>query len=253
MRGKFIIFSAARCGSTTLVRCLNCHPDIECIQEPFNPRHFSGSYLGCVSDVGSLDDTLRELWTTYDGIKHVWHSSGWPFEGKPELNRHLLLNSADRLLFLNRKNALRRIVSHEISLQTGVWSIFGQEERARLTHFPFRPLDIPSIKAQLLTTEIAIAEYRELLDKTKATYLDVCYEQLYDPGLTLEERDQTFNRIVTFVLGKPVDDERVLASIQQLCEPLNTRLNSEQIYRLIPGIDEVEQQCGAETTGWLFG
>ena len=58
---------------------LNCHPDIRCLREPFNPDQAGNTYLGRVHDLGSLDVVLRHIWRGYNGVKHVWEPSGWPF------------------------------------------------------------------------------------------------------------------------------------------------------------------------------
>ena len=37
-----------------------------------------------------------------------------------------------------------------------------------------------------------------------------------------------------------------------MLDPTVTKLNSSEIYRLIPNVDEIEAELGNDETGWLF-
>ena len=111
MPSRFLIMSLPRCGSTTLMNVLNCHPDIRCLREPFNPDQAGNTYLGRVHDLGSLDVVLRHIWRCYNGVKHVWEPSGWPFGRGMGFNLALAMRPDVRILLLTRTNHLQRIVS----------------------------------------------------------------------------------------------------------------------------------------------
>src|SRR5258708_1604666 len=59
---RFLLFSMARTGSTTLRALLHCHPAVRCIHEPFNPdcRDPIGSLPPC--SVNSMSLELDHLW-----------------------------------------------------------------------------------------------------------------------------------------------------------------------------------------------
>lgn len=115
---KFLLFSLSRCGSTNLMHSLNCHSDIHCLHEPFNPDRLRRQYGSQVTDLASLRQVMAEIWRTHNGIKHVWEPSGWPFARHSTLNQCLLLEAEARVIFLRRRNTLRRIVSNHMSMQT---------------------------------------------------------------------------------------------------------------------------------------
>ena len=93
---------------------LNCHHEFRCVHEPFNPDNLQFHYNEQVHDLLSLDSALSDIWKTYNGVKHVWQASGWPFESYSLCNDHLLI-SFRQVLLLTRKNILQRIVSTHIS------------------------------------------------------------------------------------------------------------------------------------------
>lgn len=141
MKDRFLLFAIARSGSTTLLRLLNCHPEIRCIDEPFNPHKFNGQYFERVKDVASLDETLEDIWRSHNGIKHAWDPTGASFSWRPYFNEHLLLRPDQKILFLNRRNILRQLVSMRIAQQTEVWNMTQTSDRSRLLNFEFQPIN----------------------------------------------------------------------------------------------------------------
>jgi hypothetical protein len=252
MIDRFILFSLARSGSTTLLHLLNCHRDIRCINEPFNPSNFGGRYFRQVSDIVSLNDALDEIWRSFNGIKHVWHASGWPFTHRPQFNQHLLLGSRARVLLLNRRNILRRVVSSQISEQTKVWSFADESEREQVHSFEFRPLDVEWLKWQLEFEMEAIAAQKRLLDSGGVSYIELWYEDMYETATDWRRQVDKVNEIIAFVGGCAVTDKDAVAKMRDLLNPRNTKLNTHSTYRRIPGIEEIEEQFGSDETGWLF-
>jgi hypothetical protein len=128
MKPFFVIFSLSRSSSTALHRSLNLHPDIACACEP---------------DLGPPEQSAHELVSrltvlrgVYSGIKHLWDPSGFPFisdhrskvsamerhrERWLQLNKIILTQPQQRVIFLQRRNVLRRIVSDLIGQQTDEW------------------------------------------------------------------------------------------------------------------------------------
>lgn len=252
MADKFILFCLARSGSTTLMRLLNCHPDIRCANEPFNPDNFGGRYFRRVRDLPSLEEALSELWRSHNGIKHVWHPSGWPFTNRRDLNDYILLKAAPRVLFLNRRNILKRVVSSQISEQTRVWAFAGEGERDRLRNFEFKPLDVGWLKRQLDHERESIAQQRQMLVAHGAAYLELWYEELYEADSGTRRKVERLNQVLAFLGGSAITDAGALSKVEELFDPLNAKMNSAETYSKIPGIDEIERRFGSDENGWLF-
>ena len=233
------------------MRLLNCHADLRLINEPFNQNNFGGEFQRRATDLESLKNILDELWSTYNGIKHVWHPSGWPFTDQA-LNDYLLLAPGQQVLFLNRRNILRRVVSSQISEQTKVWFLEDEEVRNKIRQFEFRPLDVDWLERQLACERKSLARQRELLLATKIDFLELSYEDLFEAPPTFEASLQELNRIFKFLGLAELTDETKLLEARRVFDPSQTRMNSEQTYWKIPGIKEIEQRFGSDETGWLF-
>jgi hypothetical protein len=249
---KFLVFSLPRCGSTTLQRILNCHPYIRCLEEPFNPFNYDRKYFRRVTDLASLDETLRDIWSTYQGIKHTWDLDGWPFPNDKSLNSRLLLKPKHRVLYLRRRNLLRRLVSFHISNQTGVWGLFEEHNRKRLAECDFAPMDVESAQSRLKLERGMLSYYEDLLLNNGSTFMNLWYEDLFDPKLTLERQLDLLNKIFSFLGQGPIREDTELAQLHELFDGGTMKLNSLGTYRRIPGIEELERRCGADEVGWLF-
>jgi hypothetical protein len=248
---NFFVFSLPRCGSTTLRRLLNCHPRIRCLEEPFNPFNYGKKYVDQVTDPPSLDETLRGIWSTYNGIKHTWYPDGWPFNNKA-FNELLMLRRNQRVLYLNRRNLLRRLVSNHISNQTNVWGLFNEQDRERVARFKFAPINIAATKWRLDWERRMVAHYRQMLVNHGATFLELWYEDLYNPSIAPQDRFNGLDKIFAFLGEATIADESALAQVNKLFDSSRMKLNSIGTYLRIPGIEELEKQCGSDETGWLF-
>jgi hypothetical protein len=248
--GRFVLFSLARSGSTTLAHLLNCHPDVNCLIEPFNERRCGSKYRRYLTDGRSLDAALEEIWKTHNGFKHVWDPSGWPFETDPHLNERILLRPHQQTLFLTRRNILRRIVSSQISEQLGVWTE-TDEFRSKIQGFKFKPVDKNRVQSSLKAERRAVKRQRQLLADYRVNYLELAYEDLFAPATPRQQLDK-LNDILAFLNKDRMTDERLLSQAAALFNPRNSKLNSHETYLLIPQIEEVEEQFGSDETGWLF-
>jgi hypothetical protein len=248
----FLLFSLPRSGSTTLCRLLNCHPNISCIEEPFNPFNYGGRYLRQVKHPGALACTVAELRSIYTGIKHTWTPDGWPFLNDSSLNQRLLLTSDHTVLFLRRRNVLKRLVSLHISRQTNVWGLITEEGRSKVRSFNFSPLSVAATKVHLAREVRDLANVRRLLIENEIGFRDVWYEDLYDPTATACPQLNVLNEIFSFLGKGSVIRDPALAAINRLFDRQTMKLNSVETYRRIPGIEELERHCGSDETGWLF-
>jgi hypothetical protein len=249
-----IIFSMARCGSTTLMRALNLYADIDCLIEPFTPANEGRTYLGITTERG-LSDALRQIWPHHNGIKHVWHPDGWPFTSAPRLNRRLLCDEGLRVVFLNRRNDLRRVVSAEMSKQTEVWSSFTPAQRERLRTFEFAPVPAAKVEHELGVGAAGVAELRESLPDDPTMVLELWYEDLFGDDLDLPERLARLAFVHGFLAGRPEPDpatDTAPPRAEQLLDPGRWRLNSLETYHRLPNVEELERRFGSDASGWLL-
>jgi len=251
---RFLIFSLSRSGSSTLKEMLECHPQVRCAFEPFNPSTKLGRKYGFqIDDEATLEQCAAKVWEAFNGIKHVWNCNGVPFGSQDErqrLNDHLLTISRAKVIFLKRRNILKRIVSGEISHQSGIWAS-DTRARRKIRGSQFEPLDISWLRWQLERELGAVARVRECLLTSRIPFLDLWYEDLYGEFDPPDGSALKLQEIFSF-LGLPALDRRKSKQIERLLDPLYRRVNSRASYELIPNIEEVENQLGADATGWLF-
>jgi hypothetical protein len=247
----FAIFSMARCGSTTLMRALNCYPGIRCMLEPFTPANLSSSYSG-VSSAAGLREALTEIFRRYNGIKHVWHPDGWPFREAPELNRRLLASEGLRIIFLNRRNSLQRVVSVEMSKQTGVWGRFTAEELQRARAFHYEPLRVEKLRHEMRVGAAGLVSLSKVLEEARAEVLELWYEDLFGAAVGLAERVAGLDRAGAFLRGPAAGAGADPGQLRDLLDPSSTRLNTTETYRLIPNANDIELLLGSDANGWLF-
>jgi len=245
----FLIFALARSGSTTLRRLLACHDGVSCIHEPFNPDRRSPRDV--VADGAQLRRELRQLRQRYDGIKHVWDPAGWPFPPGSALNQELVTQPQQRVLFLNRRNMLRRLVSLQMSIQAQAWGT-GDEDRRTLQEFPFRPLDTEVLRHLLASEAPAIARQRQAIVDSGNALLDVWYEDVFDPETPIAGKEAKLATIFEFLGLQPDLRPQQRDQVRLLFHPDDGPLNSAATYRRIPGIDDVEARFGSDATGHLF-
>jgi hypothetical protein len=252
MKRGFVIDSLPRTGSTTLSQLLSCHPEVTCLDEPFHPRRYGGQYHRMSETTGSVGPALNLIWHRWTGIKHVWESpTMWPFIARPELNEQVL-SEASRVLLLSRRNLLRRYVSHAICRQIRFWIGTRTEFLSRLDNVQLQELDCNLILHDIERSKEAIAR-RILFCKTKGVpYLHLEYEQLF-AGKT-EERNwiTAFNVIFEFLGVRQVSLNDLGHRWRDYLNPDIYQWATEDVYRAIPNIDEVEGRLGSDDNGYLF-
>ncbi len=249
---RFLIYAALRTGSSSLGQALNGYLGIQCAMEPFNPG-WGGDARGRVSDLPSLEREVQRLWRRYSGFKHVWDPNGFPFKGQPEFNDYLLTGAAARVILLNRRNVLRRIVSNHIAGQAGVFHLSKDADRVRRSNYRFGPLDISATKEQLAREREAIANVKRRLDETGVPYKMLWYEELFRADSDDQKRG-TLGDIIAFITGRPFQATFLKSHALANMDPANaqTNVNSANTYEAVPNIHEIENELGCAETGFLF-
>lgn len=233
------------------MRALNCYPGVRCMLEPFTPANMSSTYSG-VSSAAGLGEALTDIFRRYNGIKHVWHPDGWPFREAPELNRRLLVGEGLRIIFLNRRNSLRRVVSVEMSKQTGVWGSFTAEDRQRVRAFRYEPLRVEKLRHELRVGAAGLVSLTGVLEQARAHVLELWYEDLFGAEVSLAERVACLGRVYAFLRGSAAGPAADPTQLRDLLDSSSTQLNTTETYRLIPNASDIELRLGSDVSGWLF-
>lgn len=247
---RFIIFSLPRCGSTTLARALNFYPGIRCALEPFIPDN-QGTRKNKISNAEALDLALAGIWRAYNGIKHVWYPN-WPFGKALDLNRALVQSADVKIIFLTRRNELRRVVSTEMSWQTNVWGKYTETDRERARGHDYQPLSMVKIENQLRSVASGISCLRDAIRVAGVSFFELQYEDLFDGHVFLAERLRLLSRLREFI-GAPLEyDVQTDFAVARLLDPVMNKLNLTDTYQRIPNITEIERRFGSDESGWLF-
>jgi hypothetical protein len=233
------------------MRILNCHPEIRCVNEPFNPDNCCGREL-ILPDEAALDEQLRGLWVRFNGLKHVWHPSGWPFATHSGLNDRLLHSTRYSVILLTRRNILRRVVSSQLSEQTRIWQSDDEDEKRRLREFLYHPLDREWIRWHIENEGAEVARRKARLDETGATWMELAYEDLFEESLPREAQVARVDSIVRFLGHDPGALKAAVDTVHRLLDPARMRFNSPDVYSRIPEAEEIERCFGSSETGWLF-
>ncbi|MDR9402987.1 MAG: tetratricopeptide repeat protein [Halothece sp. Uz-M2-17] len=266
-QSHFMIFALARTGSSTLLKLLNAHPEINLKVEPFHQDlgiPFQERYIhGFEKDLTLgfdptrsgksqhwiapyplpiLDHIVAEIHQNHNGIKHLDYSISF------DQNLHLLVNAYDKVIFLNRKNQLKRIVSLYISLQAG----YFQGSRDQLFQKTYHPLDPEQLKGHMDWEEKRFERYRTILQKLGRNVFELYYEDLFDSKLTLTAKMEKLNEIYRYLGLNQITELDAKNKIETLLDPNTNKFNNESSYRLIPNIDEIAEKLGSDETGYLF-
>ena len=118
---RFVVISQQRSGSTYLVEALDAHPDLGCVDEIFAER--SGTDTGDWSAVDAKwEDTFSRQcprgWWAPRAVGFKWMTN----QGHDELHARVLAKAkatGTRVIFLFRRNELRREVSAAVNLAVG--------------------------------------------------------------------------------------------------------------------------------------
>lgn len=249
---RFVIDGMTRTGSTTLARLLSCHSDISCLMEPFHPRRYQGQFHQMALRAGSVTSALALIWHRWVAFKHVWEvDTGWPFTGHPELNDGIVL-AGGSVIFLRRRNLLRRYVSAAVSRRLTFWVGTRDEFVARLEETQLPEL-APDRVRNALEQDIQANERRAcLLETNGIRWMPVFYEDIYSRHLTNDQRLSMIDSILQFLGFEQIGQEKFQRQCLPLLDPDTYRWASAETYLKIPGITDIERELGCERTGWLF-
>lgn len=248
----FAIISLPRSGSTSLASLLDCHRDARCLIEPFHPKRYRGVYRSGISCAASLTSTISQIFSAWTGFKHVWESTGWPFQEQPSLNDHIALYPGISVIIIVRKNWLRRFVSNFICRHTQYWIGNRREFHNRLNRVHFKPLDPEAVARQIASDRAAVQRQLTFLETHQVRRNVLVYEELFHDDHVTEGALGRINGLLSFLGLENWTMEEFIPQWTMWLSPDANRWASPGVYRRIPGIDGVEYDVGSDENGWLF-
>ena len=272
---RFIILYDARTGSNLLAQALNSSPHIICFRELFNKTmEFIDFSVEGYDNFSTEDRALRDR--DYESFlrerifcRHpdevsavgfkliVFGQAGW-FDG---LLPYLAEDRQIRVLYLARRNVLRRLVSLKLALATGVWRerVRPGLTLARLLIAARHPLRVASMLPRLMQP----AKPRQEVVRPQVS---VSEEELFGAIIGARHNaahyDDLFrdHQMRTLFYEELVDDqEETLAQAQSFLGvdpgPLRIALrkqNPEPLPKLLENYDELREAFRDTQHAWMF-
>ena len=160
---RFAMFCGQRTGSTSIWLFLKAILGADILHEPFNPGRFDVKQ----TDVAvKLEDIYRE----YIAFKHIHEHL--PREANGILLAYCSANGVP-VLFLRRKDLVRRAISRELAMKTGHWMKYPERKSEYRSLVEDAPLSIEAIEKQLKNDIEEEAIYSDMLKNVKLTVPEV--------------------------------------------------------------------------------
>lgn len=240
-----VLFGHPRSGSNTLMKIINLHPKLDLLSQPFNEtRHVYAkderNYRKEVQTIEDLDRILNEIDSQYNGFKT------FSFQLPEEFNVYLLTKRGYKIIFLNRKNHLKSVVSKFIAEQTKIWTADEKEQRQNQPD-TLNSIDINAVRGEVEYLKSDYQKYSEILDRANIQLINILYENLFTE--LEDDRMKEITRLFQFL--ELETSPEMEAEIRRLLSP-KRKINDIKTYNLIPNIQEIEQTLGSEESGYLF-
>ena len=243
---SFAVFAQARSGSSTLLKALQCHPQLRILEEPFHDKYHlwnpdEPNYRERIKDIPSLDQQLDALYLDYDGIKIL------DYQLPQALYRHLLLKPDLKIIALRRRNLLQQIVSGFIAEQTGIWKRWESTGSLAAAYRHLQAIDLPELAQRLAYRKDLNRYYAAVLaEKQGSMCLALEYERLYTPDVASNRA--SLHKVFTFLGVQPWSSD----AMDALLDPDRTKLNDAGRYLMLPNAREIERHFGSDEHGWLL-
>jgi hypothetical protein len=262
MDSKFVIFGQERAGTTSLISALNKNDRI--VHEPIssltgdlehNPKYakiikehkmdpntlpdsknipYFNKFNNIAEDKDKLWSFLDSLFSTFDGVKHVWCTSSE--EGNENFLYYCQAHGI-KIIFQYRESAFYPAVSWQLANQVQVWQLGENKEyKSTVDSFYYKELEEPPIKRRVAWYKKYIPYYHSLLPPDSFTSK---YEDLYG----LESYTERLNRFkdIIYYLDVEVDINNVENFLST-----DRRVFGEKAYNKIPNYKEMFEIYGQE-------
>lgn len=201
-------------------------------------------------DAGTAEPALTLIWYRWTGIKHVWDASReWPL---PRKLNDSIIPGASHVIFLERRNLLRRYVSGVISQQLDFWIGTRQQFQARLENAQLKALDSATVFREIGKDKAAMAQRLQFMKSQNVPLMHLFYEDIFEGMVTLAKQFEILNSILIFLGFVPVSESVFMQQWAPLLDRDTYQWASPDIYRMVPGIEGLEREVGSDETGWLF-
>ncbi|MDD5193690.1 MAG: sulfotransferase domain-containing protein [Candidatus Nanoarchaeia archaeon] len=246
-----VIFAHPRSGSNSLQEILETNPKIKIIREPFNPKSLrdwdpSLESKMNVKDLTTLTSYLRLLSKKYNGIKTL--SSQLP----TDLNKNLLINPNNKIIFLTRKNLLKAAISKIIGEKTDIWHVDKNTinlYREYLRNFDIGNLDLKKVEENITQFKKDITIYKRMLNENKINFFNIYHEDLFDKSVNERNKIKVIKDLFRF-LG--YDEKPNFEKIKEILDPKIKNMTYPEIYLKIKNIKEIENRLGNKENGLIF-
>jgi LPS sulfotransferase NodH len=238
---KFVILAHPRCGSTSLCRLLDVHPEIKVDQEPYNPGRVNwvwNHYCPHLDlDKGlTPEETFEKIFANFTGFKHMH------YHVNHDLNK-AILNYAEKIIYITRNNLLQAAVSHEISNQTGNWQGGKDSNKDHV----FSPLRISFIETELTRVAAQNSFYESYMKSNDIEFFKLEYGQFYSGAE--QEKIKHYQEVLKYLEVSPLAEKK-FSEIMSIFS-LDNKIGGVDLYKRIPNIDEINQMFGKDY-GYLF-
>ena len=98
----------------------------------------------------------------------------------------------------------------------------------------------------------AVENYSRLLAAHNVAVLTIDYEDFFAQGATDDHSLEWVNTVLRFLQYEPIHTEVFQDKWKDQFNDGSDRFSSVEAYRLIPGIESIEEEVGSDEDGWLF-
>lgn len=241
---KIIIFSWTRTGSSNLGHIIELHPKIKYIAEPFNIK--KKIITKKPNNISELKKSLQEeIWPYCNCIKHNHGLS-------KRQNEYLLTHPQHNIIFLYRKNALKRAISQQIALKTNVWGLNEEKTRKieKMKNISLPMLDIKAIKNEMNSYLAEVAYYKKIMTENNKIWFDITFEDLFENLNNRKIKLKLIKKIFDFIEVDKLIDNSVEEQIYWKLDPNNMKQSKYYKYKDIPNFDKIVN-LGSTKYGYL--
>ena len=251
---KFVIASLSRCGSTAVTRVLSSSPAVKIAYEP--------TFFAQGTSLARIRWRAFQCLRRHDGLKHVWDPNGWPFRNPDHVSsldalarsdeliapNRAVLDRADRIVLLRRRNRFDRILSDLWGQQTNLWghnpdrghdASEVRRYRAEAKRRAPSPID-PDVFAWYIQN--ARNWENRIIDCLRPSAARMFF---YEDLFQADGADARFSAWSEMFEWLEVEPDFLSPGVQDIVAP-ESKLNSLDIYERIPNYRELKAHFGEQ-------
>ena len=214
---RILILGYSRSGTSTLVNGLKAL-GYNIAFEPFRRRKDLN-----LKNRKVLRSFIEELMEDRNAIKH---NSGLELYLEPMLYRKF----ADHIIFIYRKNSLKRDMSRRIAQGTKIYSVNDDPDAKRkaIKEFDYKKTNLFRIALSILAHKLHIWGRKILLKLSGKPYVILPFEDFYSQ-YTPEQKLSFFEPFIPDNCPK-----EKITELKNLLNPIKSKVNTRETYKLLP-------------------